>query len=81
MPMIDTGLTEGDLLAALLSEIDQSPHFQEGDVYLAQLTEATGRNRLWLTRFLREKVRNGELVEIKNVMLPNRRVGSVWRKA
>ncbi len=54
--------------------------YQPGDLTCNDAMELWGIRRQNATIRLADMVRDGVLVEIKNVMLPSQRLGRVWRR-
>lgn len=55
------------------------PYNSETDIYPSELSRELCIDEETAVRLLRVKVANGEMIEIDNVMLPNKRVGRAFR--
>lgn len=75
---IDTGINEGDLLAALVAEFNASQR-QPGDFSLSEFCAASGRKRETARKFIAGKVADGYLKQVE--ITENAHRVTVYRKA
>lgn len=73
--IVDTGLTENDLLAELARQMEaEMPRRKPGDVTANDLVKKTGKKREACREFLEKRVRAGELTTERVID------GGVWVK-